>query len=206
MRRSSAASDSEVTFRYFSDDALAGARDEGFVGYPAFALRAGEWSNDVLETFMRRLPPRKRSDFPRYLETLRIDPAAKFTDFALLGASEAKLPSDGFSIIDPLDDTDDDREMVIEASGYRHLAGCPLVSAGEVVSFELDPENPKDPEAVAIRTGCELVGWVNRLQTRAFRQWLADDRLSAVVDRLNGTVEAPRLYVFVSVSKASSKK
>jgi len=204
LRRSSTFPDAEVTFRYFSDSELSGAKDEGFVGYPAFALRQGEWSNDVLETFMRRLPPRKRADFPRYLETLHIDPNATFSDFALLGASEAKLPSDGFSVIDPLDDIDEDREMIIEASGYRHLADCPAVSAEDPVFFELDSENPADPHAVAIKSDCELLGWVNRLQTAAFRHWLAQDRLSAKVNRLNGTPEAPRLYVFVTVSKAIS--
>lgn len=201
LLRSSVAPDASVTFRYFDENVLAPAKEEGFQGHPAFGLRPGERSNDVLDTFMRRLPPRSRSDFSRYLETLRIDPNAEFTDFALLGASEAKLPSDGFSIIDPLDDLRGSRQMIIEAAGYRHLPDRPAASAGDKAAFVSDPENPADPQAIAIEIGGKKVGWVNRLQTKAFREWVGSNRVRAEVDRVNGTPDAPRLYLYVEVSE-----
>src|SRR3990167_8972072 len=73
------------------------AQKHGFKDYPAFQ-DINKTHHHVLDAFMRRLPPRKRGDFSQYLESLRLKPDTKMSDFALLGYSGAKLLSDGFSI------------------------------------------------------------------------------------------------------------
>jgi hypothetical protein len=55
----------------------------GYEGYAAFPLRR-ELHSKVLTTFMRRLPPRTRSDFEEYKQRFRLPPTLPLSDFALL--------------------------------------------------------------------------------------------------------------------------
>ncbi|WP_404361386.1 hypothetical protein [Methylotuvimicrobium sp. KM1] len=88
------------TFRYLANTKdFADARIEGFVCYPAFRKLTQEYNESVLETFLRRVPPRKRGDFNKYLKQWRLSPEVDISDFALLGHTGAKLPNDGFSLI-----------------------------------------------------------------------------------------------------------
>lgn len=201
--RPDATNDAPVSLRYFDTDKLAGAIGEGFDGYPAFARRPGEMEN-VLETFMRRLPPRRRSDFPRYLNSIGISEDAEFTDFALLGASEAKLPSDGFSIVNPLDDSRGEVQLISEVVGYRHLSDRALPEVGDSVNFRFEPGNPHDPNAIQVFRNNDALGWVNRLQTNAFRRWIDADDIEAKVWRVNGSVDYPRLFMRVTANRLSS--
>jgi hypothetical protein len=185
-----------VALRYFDGERLAGAFSEGFDGYPAFGLRDRP-IDDVLETLMRRLPPRRRSDFPRYLNSIGISEDAQFTDFALLGASEAKLPSDGFSVVNPFDDREERVEFISEVAGYRHLPERVAPNPGDQLDFAFDRNNPHDANAIQVLVGSEPVGWVNRLQTPAFREWITDRNIEALIWRVNGSSECPRLYMRV---------
>ncbi|TIV35777.1 MAG: hypothetical protein E5V99_08995, partial [Mesorhizobium sp.] len=102
----------EVRLRYFGDsDQFKRLNPDksydqllsyGYAGYPGFPPERAEHRAGVLEAFMRRLPPRSRADFDAYERHLRVRPGTKLSDFALLALSEAYLPSDGFSVVDPL--------------------------------------------------------------------------------------------------------
>jgi hypothetical protein len=90
-------------------------------------------------------------------------------------------------------------------AGYRyHRPNLSLVpSLGAASEFLPEPDNPKDPGAVEIRTGGERIGYVNRLQAPTFLHWLRTRQVSAQVERLNGTAEDPRIFLFVRVRPGS---
>lgn len=63
----------KVTFRYLVDtDDFRKAGEHGFECYPAFKNVHETHEIGVLDSLMRRLPPRTRADFPQYLENFRI--------------------------------------------------------------------------------------------------------------------------------------
>lgn len=156
---------------------------------------------------MRRLPPRNRTDFGKYGDYFRLPVNGEYSDFALLGSTEAKLPSDGFSLTDPLDPNIQQCELMLEIAGYRYYA---LQGASVGLGMRLDvvaePRNPFDPNAVMFCASGTKVGNVNRLQTKAFHSWLSGCVLSVTVERVNGTEERPRAFVFVRVSAGRSLK
>ncbi len=204
----------EVRLRYFGDSdefsklnpgkTYRQLLDYGYAGYPGFQVDRVEHRTGVLEAFMRRLPPRSRSDFAAYEQHLRVRPGTPLTDFALLGLSEAYLPSDGFSVVDPLDPTVDQRQLVIEVAGYRYYAnkaGAVLPEVGDAVDIVPEDDNEFDPRAVAVQYKGHKIGNINRLQVETFRTWISQERIEASVDRLNGRVDRPRLFVFVRVSE-----
>lgn len=89
-------------FTYLIDsEDFALAEAEGFDGYPAFPMSTKTYTNSIVEHFGRRLPPRKRQDFPDYLKFWGIDPAIEISTFALLGYTGAQLPGDTFSVVRP---------------------------------------------------------------------------------------------------------
>jgi len=182
---------------------LAELEATGFSGYPAFDLRKrppGGYRENALQAFLRRLPPATRTDFGDYLAYFRIPRSTLMSPLALLAATEARLPSDGFSLVDPLDPTADRVELVFEIAGYRHRE--PVVSdlaVGETLRLEPDPANLHDPRAVQVKRGDEHVGFVNRLQAPTVNMWLATRSLECWVARLNGRAGAPRAFGFLKV-------
>ena len=207
-------------FRYYADDEFqqlnAGRTpdalmDAGFLGYPAFnARRSSEpviFRDGVIDAFMRRLPPPTRSDFPRYLEHFRLRSATGLSPLSLLAVTEARLPSDGFSLIDPLDADAQARDVVFEIAGHRHNTECrDLLRPGQSLELVPAPENAHDANAVRIEAAGKLIGHVNRLQAPTFGRWLKERALSAWLLRLNGTPERPRAFAFVRVRPLSRRR
>ncbi|NIJ49771.1 HIRAN domain-containing protein [Rhizomicrobium electricum] len=191
----------DAVFRYFrATEDVSMAESLGYSGYPAFRYSQSEHTQSVMAAFMRRLPPRGRPDFFIYLEKLRFCPTSPFSDFALLGASEARLPSDGFSLVDPLDNFLAPTEVVFEIAGYRHCdPDLTNADVGAKVSFQLEPTNVYDPGAIKIVKGTRKLGYVNKLQARQFRTILDGFCVSAWIARLNGTADHPRAFIFVQV-------
>ncbi|MDP1630162.1 MAG: HIRAN domain-containing protein [Caulobacter sp.] len=199
-------------FRYFDGDEFAelnagrsqaDLRAAGYLGYPAFTDRTGASSvfqDGVLEAFMRRLPPAKRSDFPRYLEHFRLRDPRNLSPFSLLGITEARLPSDGFSLVDPLDPAELRRDIVFEIAGHRHNTSCrERLVQGQPLILVPDPTNEHDANAVRVEADGGLIGHVNRFQAPTIGTWLNERAVSAWLLRLNGTDERPRAFAFVRV-------
>lgn len=179
----------------------------GYRGYPGFSPSKSEHVTGVYEAMLRRLPPRSRSDFPHYQRALRIAPEVELTDFQLLALSEAVLPSDGFSIVDPLVSDAQTHDMILEVAGYRYYARKftgPAPQAGDPIEILPEPDNDFDPDAVMIQYAGVKIGNVNRLQTEAFGRWTREGRVFAWVDRVNGTSDKPRLLLFVSLRPSAA--
>jgi hypothetical protein len=196
------------TFTYFSEESflrlngksLADIRALGYAQYPAFNPSKSRHADGVLDAFLRRLPPRNRADFDKYISHFRISRSTAFSDFALLGITEAKLPADGFALVDPLDDTARPRELMVEVVGHRHYR-CDLAGAlGDSVELLPEPQNQWDPNAIMVVARGQKVGYINKFQCSAFHRWIDERRVTAVIERINGTAEHPRLYIFAKVS------
>lgn len=172
----------------------------GYCGYPAFALKHDQHDEGVRAAIMRRLPPRKRSDFGMFLEHFGLTQATALSDAALAAYTGAKVPSDGFSIAGEYDANLAIGDLVLEVAGTRHQmpADCKL-TVGDRIEFEREPHNEQDPKAIAMYAqGCRI-GYVNRLQADIFGYWLAHRHLDASVQRVNGKPGEPRVFAFIRV-------
>lgn len=210
-------SDGRIAFEYLHGDrfrALNLNRPEselnaaGFSGYPAFDYGKKPdfvFREHVLETFLRRLPPAKRSDFPEYRAHFALDEGARVSPLTLLAVTEARLPSDGFSLVDPLDPALSFADVTFEIAGLRHLLpkgqigqqGCRLL-------LQADPSNAWDPHAVKVFASQELIGFVNRLQAPTIGYWLSKRELLCWLLRVNGRPDSPRAYALLQVRPATA--
>jgi hypothetical protein len=176
----------------------------GYTGYPAFSMHQAVHRTGVKPALLRRLPPRQRSDFQDYAAQFRIPHPEQMSDFALLGRTEAKVPSDGFSIVDPLDPSVDRCDLLMEIAGYRHyMTAVPALEVGQTVRIVAEPDNEFDVNAVATLVSETKIGNINRLQAVSFLAWLQTHSVDAVIERINGIAERPRVFLFVTIRPAN---
>lgn len=198
-----------VSFKYLQGTPeFAVAQTEGFVAFSAFRKLDQVYNLGVVETFIRRLPPRTRADYPQYLEQFRLQPNTEISDYALLGYTGAKLPSDGFSIVMPFSEHPTRCDFLLEVAGFRHVSKIPCdeITLGEPATFVPEPENRHDPGAVAIHLRDQKIGYVPRQQCEAVRRWLGQGALSATVERVNGRAERPLVFLFLRVDVAAESR
>ena len=205
--------DGGATFRYFVGEEfkrLNFGRTQsqlavlGYRGYPAFELRHGAnrtFTEGVMEAFLRRVPPSHRSDFSRYLEFYRYRGEA-LPPMSLLGLTSARLPSDGFSLIDRLNPASEACDLVIEIAGFRHhVPQFGILSDGMPLTLCAEPTNPYDVDAVRIDAVGTTIGYVNWLQAASISTWLQTRVLSAWLCRRNGRPESPVAYAFLRMRR-----
>ncbi|MBF0096035.1 MAG: HIRAN domain-containing protein [Magnetococcales bacterium] len=200
--------DKDGTLLYLTEaDDYQKAIEQGFTGYPAFSLERMRHDN-VLPTFLRRLPPRQRSDFQDFLAYYRLPPEGTLSDFALLANTGGRLPRDGFSVIPDLSQVKLPCELLLEVVGARHAPAIqegyrPVV--GSAARFQAEPSNAHDPNAVQVLLEDRRVGYVNRLQAKVLNRWLNPETvIDARVDRINGTEERPVIYLLIKVVSRES--
>lgn len=187
-----------VTFTYLFDttDFLA-AKEAGFAGYPAFRPKIATHTQGVMSAFMRRLPPRKREDFGAYLAQHWLPNPFVLSDFALLGYTGAKLPSDGFALVPVFDPARLPCEYVTEIAGTRHMeAGAfDCAQVGDVVTLAADPTNPVDPKALLVMKGEVRLGYINRALLPAVHGWLQYANLHCELVKKAERQGRPLLYI-----------
>lgn len=182
------------------------AQAKGFESYTAFQ-DINKTHHNVLDAFMRRLPPRTRGDFSQYMEGFRLKPDTQLSDFALLGYSGAKLPSDEFSIIHPFNNVDNACELLLEAAGFRHIQkNYDKIKVNDTASFLKEFNEATQAEAICIMVDGKHIGYVNQGLLPTFFEWMNSDRIiDAWVEKINGTADKPTVYLYVQISLINKK-
>ncbi len=193
----------ETVFHYLKNSPdFQAAKSAGFKGYPAFPLHGQEIRQGVVEALMRRLPPRKREDFAKYLAQHGLPAPFQHSDFALLGYTGARLPSDGFALVPEFPPDELPCDYLTEVVGLRHVLNgdIALINVGDSVFFVTDKDNAIDAEALTVVCKGHMIGYVNRALKNTVRYWLEHHQVTASIYRLNGKPERPLVYVKICVS------
>ncbi|CAV18315.1 hypothetical protein [Vibrio atlanticus] len=176
------------------------ALEHGFMGYPAFRLGGEVYTNDVMTTFMKRLPPRSRRDFRKYLTNHYLSENFDGSDFDLISHTGIQLPSDGFDLVPDLSEAQLPFDYLMEVAGSRYyITGdeAASIGIGTQVRFECENDNEFDCNAVALFIGTQPIGYINKLICPAFRELMTRD-ISCHVAKVSGTVDRPLIFVMFS--------
>jgi hypothetical protein len=116
----------------------------------------------------------------------------------MLGLTEARLPGDSFSLIDPLDPEAKACDVVVELTGHRHyLANRQSFFVGQSLALVPEPENKFDVDAIRVEGAGQTAGYINRLQARSILRWIERGVVDAHLLRLNGSHDRPRAFAFL---------
>jgi hypothetical protein len=193
----------EIVFHYLKNSPdFQSAKLAGFRFYPAFPLHGQEIRQGVVEALMRRLPPRKREDFAEYLAQHGLPAPFHHSDFALLGYTGARLPSDGFALVPEFPPDEVPCDYLTEVAGLRHVfnGDISLISVGDPVFFVADKDNAIDADALAVVCKGDKIGYVNRALKNNVWYWLDHHQVTASIYRLNGKPAHPLVTVKISVT------
>lgn len=187
------------TFNYLSEtDDFILAQSKGFLGHPAFPMKDVVHTGNVLEPFLRRLPPSKRKDYAVYMKNHLLPYPFEWSDFALLGYTGAKSPADGFCLIPDFSGVKE-AEYLAEVAGTRYQKELRLddVSVGDTVELIHERDNEHDPNAIAIIHGAGRLGYINKVHCKALLPKIRRSKVLATVAKKNGTSERPLIYVLL---------
>ncbi len=193
--------DADLVYLLDSDE-FKYAQSLGFKEYTGFSADQPIHKN-ALFAFMKRLPPRSRGDFGKYLDSLRIHKDAEISNFALIGYSGARLPDDDFTVIHTFENAAPPFEFLLHVQGYRYyVEQLPFdsIKLEQEATFQAEPENEFDPKAIKIIIGGNHAGYICRGLTESFHKWFEMDyNITASIERKNGTSEQPEIYLYVSI-------
>jgi hypothetical protein len=195
-----------LSYHQFSPDFLY-AVQAGFQGHPAFDYRIPVHHYNVLEIFMKRLPPRNRSDFPYFLQKHGLQSNRFISDFALLGYTGCKLPGDGFSVEIDFEFENPPYEFLMEIAGFQYHYGMQLERdhlMAMPMTFEREPTNTHDGNAIKIMAGQILIGYVPRPFCNFISNWIDRGTIIALVDRIDGQISKPTVKLMVSIYGANN--
>lgn len=189
----------QIVFRYLIDTPdFEAASKAGFKGFPAFRLEDDEVRQGVIESLLRRLPPRNREDFAEFLAQHRLPYPFNYSDMALLGYTGARLPSDGFALVPDFSQNGMPCDYLMEVAGLRHVFDdVDAIHEGDVVSFEIDHDNPVDQDALQVICHSQKIGYVNRAFKITLYRWLQSYHVTATIEKFNGKPEHPLVYVMI---------
>jgi len=192
----------QVSFRYFDDDRILDAKNEGFNGYPGLPVGFEHLDRVAIGVLIRRLPPKGRADFGEYLETFGLSRSRELPDLTLLAYTGARSTNDSFSICETFDGFQAPFTFIFDVAGSRHYEGShAALEVGEPLRLEREEQNEYDQNAVSfVRSDGAVVGYVNRLQAKTVGSWLGKFGIKATVFRKNGRAEYTRLFVRADVS------
>lgn len=189
--------------RYFSDaDDFKVAAGAGFKGFPSFDTKKSEHREGVMDAFLRRIPSRTRDDFREYLNSQSLPSPFNYSDFALLGYTGARLPSDGFMLLPVFPEGKIPCEFITEVSGLRHVFKGDFkdIHIGDEVTLQVDSGNTVDADAVKFLWNGVHVGFLNRGLRGMVKNWMDSHNVTATVHRINGKPQRPMVYLRISVT------
>lgn len=188
----------KVNLEYFNETIDFGeAISFGFDGYSPLDKKI-RYHFDILHFFLKRLPSRSRRDFRKYLDSIRVN-NVNISDFALLGYSQAKLPTDGFSLVNTFEGVTTDFEFLSEVAGARYHWGEGNPDGSSTVQLVLEDENEYDSKAVRVDIDGKKAGYLNRVIALKYREWIAYAKVRASVEKFYRQEGCPCIWIYVEV-------
>lgn len=164
-------------------------------------------SDQLFPLFANRLLPKNRPEYKRLLDWLDLEDGQD-NPLVLLARTEGIRETDPFEVFHcPEPGTDGSYSAKFFSHGMRYLGDASLnrvdtLAEGDRLYMMLDPQNPHDRFAVALRTDdpATIVGYCPRYLTQDFNALLAaEDGLQVSVGRINRDAPAQfRLFCHVT--------
>lgn len=185
-----------VRFSYISNG-VAEAEKEGFTPYIDFPDTSKEYSENVLDIFGQRLIKAERPDIQKHLDFWDINPKYRDDKFYLLAYTQGMLSIDNFEFLadfHPIKKL----QFISEICGLSHYKVEPgTLQEGDILSYQLENDNPKDSYAVKIFKDSKELGYVKMVHSRVFYK-KHNGTLSIRVKSVDENISVNRVFIEIS--------
>jgi hypothetical protein len=156
-----------VRFSYLLKE-VENAKKDGFSPYTAFPDFDKEYSENVLEVFGQRIMKSERSDIADFYDFWEIDSKYKDDKFYLLAHTQGLNPADNFEFLADYNPNKSLRFLTDLASLSTLKLKADSVKAGDILTYQLEPENEFDNVAVRVFKEEVQIGYIKRIHSRVF--------------------------------------
>ena len=158
-----------VRFMYIAEG-IKQALEQGGGIYPDFPNPEILYKDNVLGIFSQRLTNEERSDIQKYYDYWEINPNLKDDKYYVLAQTQGLLPSDTFEFVAeyyPVKDLNFTSEICGLTKRKLELG---TLKEGDVLRWELEPNNPYDRYAVKLFKGEKDLGYVKAIHCNVFHK------------------------------------
>lgn len=173
------------------------AAKEGFTHYPEFPDLNKEYDTNVVRILSQRLNNTERTDIEEYYSFWEISPEDRPYPLRVLSLTSGSLPTDNFEFLADFYGVKG-LCLVTELAGlsYNPLRNDAL-KEGDLLDWDLEPENEHDPKAVRVLKDGTKIGYVKTVHSRVFYNKGAE-RLTVRVKRIESNGHINKVFLAIS--------
>lgn len=185
-----------IRFQY-NHEGVKEAKELGFVHYEGFPDTDKIYTENVIEIFGQRLMRSERPDLQDFYDFWNIDLSKKEDKFYMLAFTQGLLPTDNFEFLANFNPVDG-LSFVSEITNLS-VAQIPSdkVSIGDVLKYELEPNNLYDKKAVKVFKNELYLGHIKLIHCKVFHKTNKPFNLTVQGIEKNGVLK--RIFVKVSL-------
>lgn len=139
-----------------------------FSPYPEFQDMNKIYEGNVADIFGQRLTKADRPDIRTFLDFWEVDDAFTNDKFYLLGKTQGLVATDNFEFLADYHLNEHTHFLTEVASLSKQPLLRDSVSRGDILRFELEPENAFDKHAVKLYKADLLIGYVKKIHNSIF--------------------------------------
>jgi hypothetical protein len=195
----------EARLRYFDNAEVKEAETFGFTGLTSYPYESNrEYVGNLEDVLSKRLPPETRTDYADYLQSYRLPPNLQnINPITLLAYTTGKLAGDGFTFFHTFEEASPPFDFMFEIAGFRHNGlnefPNPALLQDNDVNFVHECNNQHDNGAIAVFCQEKRLGYIPKGLAEIVKTLMEKYKISASIERINGTTERPSILVFVEV-------
>ncbi|WP_395058109.1 hypothetical protein [Flavobacterium sp.] len=158
-----------IRFQY-NQEGVEEAKKLGFVHYEGFPDINKVYTENVIEIFGQRLMRSERPDLKDFYDFWNIDLQKKEDKYYMLAFTQGLLPTDNFEFLANFNPVNDLSFITEITNLLESQIPSESVSVGDVLRYELEPNNLYDKKAVKIFKGELYLGRIKLIHCKVFHK------------------------------------
>jgi hypothetical protein len=160
-----------IRFQYNQDE-VEEAKKLGFVHYEGFPDTSKDktYTENVIEIFGQRLMRSERPDLQDFYDFWNIDLSKKEDKYYMLAFTQGLLPTDNFEFLAHFNPVENLSFVTEITNLLESQIPSDKVAVGDVLRYELEPNNQYDDKAVKVFKEDLYLGHIKRIHCRVFHK------------------------------------
>lgn len=185
-----------IRFQY-NQKGVEKAKKLGFIHYEGFPDTDKIYNENVIDIFGQRLIRSERPDLKEFYDFWEVDMTKKEDKFYMLAFTQGLLPTDNFEFLADFN-PQEGLTFISEITGLGSAQlKSDLLSIGDVLRYELEPNNKFDKYAVKVFKNDVYLGHIKLIHCRVFSK--TDRQISLSVKQIEKNGVLNRVFVKVKI-------